>query len=148
MRRLSNSEVKELIRAGLDISKRDIVEIVNIDGTEVMRVNGTYAFFMYSGRWVPTLKRIYEEKLSLKSVYVDMGAVKFVSNGADVMRPGIVRIDDGINTGDIIGIKEISHDKIIALGEALLSSEGIKNASTGKMAKNIHYIGDKLWCLG
>ncbi|MEM3364762.1 MAG: DUF1947 domain-containing protein [Candidatus Micrarchaeia archaeon] len=148
MGRLSNSEIKDLIKAGLDISKNDIVDVVEFEGVRVMRVNGKYAFFSYNDKWIPTLRRVYEKGLTLKSVYVDVGAIKFVANGADVMRPGIVKVDDGILKGDVICVREVSHNKVIALGEAFLSSDDMKSAASGKMIKNIHYVGDKLWNLG
>ncbi|MCX8200208.1 MAG: RNA-binding protein [Candidatus Micrarchaeota archaeon] len=149
-RRLSNSEIKELNAGGFKwASKKDIVEVGLIGDTELMKINGKYCFFKYNKVWVPTLRGIYAGMgMPLKGITVDAGAIRFVSNGADVMRPGIVRADEGISRGDIVLIYEILHNKVIALGEALLSSDELKNATSGKAVKNIHYVGDKIWSLG
>jgi PUA domain protein len=78
------------------------------------------------------------------SVTVDMGAVKFVCNGAKVMRPGI--IDFGtFKKGDIVGVKDQAHGRIIAVGIALEDSEPAKAMSKGYVVENLHYVGDKLW---
>ncbi len=147
-RRLSNREIKEL-ECDREFSKKDIVEIEVVDGREVLCINGTNEFFRYNGRWVPTLKKIYagSQAYTFKSITVDMGAVKFVTNGADVMRPGIKEIEDGIQKGELILVKEIGHGKVLAIGEALLSSDEMKALEKGKAIKNIHYVGDKLWSM-
>lgn len=44
-------------------------------------------------------------------VTVDAGAVSFVSDGADVMRPGITEADDTIESGDLVAIAEETHGK-------------------------------------
>lgn len=78
------------------------------------------------------------------SVTVDAGAVKFVCNGAKVMRPGI--IDFGtFKKGDIVGVKDPVHGKIIAVGLALEDSESAKAMGKGYVVENLHYISDKIW---
>ena len=74
-----------------------------------------------------------------------MGAVRFVVNGADVMRPGIVEIEDGISKDDLVSVIDKNNRKPLAVGIALFSAEEMKAMSTGKVIKNIHYVGDELW---
>ena len=50
-------------------------------------------------------------------VTVDMGAVKFVCKGANVMRPGIKKFSDFEN-GEIVCIVEESQNKFLAVGKA------------------------------
>ena len=76
---------------------------------------------------------------------VDMGAVKFVTNGADVMAPGIVDADLDIEDGNSVWICDQQHRKPLAVGSALMNGEDMKNKSSGKAVKIIHYIGDELW---
>lgn len=146
IRRLGKKEIKEInYELGTGFSKKDVVEIKEAAGFEILAINGKFEFFMYKGRWVATLKRVYEKGAGMKSVTVDKGAISFVSNGADIMRPGVVKIDKGINKGDPVLIKEEVHGKILAIGEMLYEGEEVENMRGGKVVKNLHYVGDKLW---
>ncbi|MFW6320923.1 MAG: RNA-binding protein [Halohasta sp.] len=77
-------------------------------------------------------------------VTVDAGAVSFVSNGADVMRPGIVEADADIEAGDLVAIAEETHGKILAIGRALTDGDDMVGDS-GKVVESIHYVGDDLY---
>ena len=77
-------------------------------------------------------------------VTVDMGAVKFVCKGANVMRPGITRFSD-FESGDIVCVIEESQKKFLAVGKAEMSSKEVKDANRGEVIKNIHYISDDFW---
>ncbi|HLG36557.1 MAG TPA: PUA domain-containing protein [Nitrososphaera sp.] len=78
------------------------------------------------------------------SVTVDMGAIKFVCNGAKVMRPGITSFDS-FKKGDIIVVKDQKHGKALAAGVALEDSETAKLMTKGYVVENLHYISDKMW---
>lgn len=78
------------------------------------------------------------------SVTVDMGAVKFVCNGAKVLRPGIVEFGQ-FKKGDIVVVKEQSRGKMLAVGVALEDSEAAKAMPKGYVVDNLHYISDKIW---
>lgn len=78
------------------------------------------------------------------SVTVDMGAVKFVCNGAKVMRPGITNFDS-FKKGDIVLVKDEVHGKILASGIALEESEAAKAMLKGYVVENLHYISDEMW---
>src|SRR5215203_466629 len=56
------------------------------------------------------------------SVVVDMGAIKFVCNGAKIMRPGITRFDN-FKKGDYVTVKDEKFSKILAVGRALEDSD-------------------------
>jgi len=77
-------------------------------------------------------------------VTVDMGAVKFVCNGAKVMRPGITDFGS-FKKGDIVMIKDQIHGKALAVGVALENSEAAKAMTKGYVIENLHYISDKMW---
>lgn len=78
------------------------------------------------------------------SVTVDMGAVKFVCNGAKVMRPGITNFES-FGKGDIIIVKDQVHGKVLASGIALEDSSTAMEMKKGYVVENLHYISDKLW---
>jgi PUA domain protein len=77
-------------------------------------------------------------------VTVDAGAVSFVSDGADVMRPGIVDADDRIAAGDLVVIEEEAHGKALAIGRARVEGAAMRGES-GKVVDSIHHVGDDLY---
>jgi PUA-domain protein len=98
--------------------------------------------------WVfPTLKGLLEHPFSERRVVVDAGAVSFVVNGADVMRPGIVALADDIVAGHPVQVVEERHLKPLAIGIALFDAGEMREKTQGKMIKTIHYVGDDLWNL-
>jgi Predicted RNA-binding protein (contains PUA domain) len=74
-------------------------------------------------------------EIALKKVVVDMGAVKFVANGADVMRPGIVSFDENLAKDEIVLIVDERFGKSLAIGLALLSASELKATDKGKAIK-------------
>ena len=111
---------------------------------KVVYLNNEPAFFYYENQLYPTLKYLLKQPI-LKTITVDMGAVRFVVNGADIMRPGIVAIDANIQKGEAIIIIDQNNKKPLAVGIALFSSEEMQKVSSGKVIKNIHYVGDEIW---
>jgi len=77
-------------------------------------------------------------------VTVDTGAISFVSDGADIMRPGITEADDDISEGDLVAINEETHGKFLAIGRAMADGSDMVGES-GKVVKSIHHVGDDLF---
>jgi len=149
IKRLSKRDVKELGKLlNISLSKKDIVEIIESNNQKLVRINGDINFFYLGERIIPTLHYLENTETDLKSITVDKGAVRFVVSGADIMRPGIVHIDEGFSEGDIILIREETYNKPIAIGIALLDSDSMKSSEKGKVVKNLHYVGDKIWVYG
>jgi len=80
----------------------------------------------------------------LPRVVVDMGAIPYVCNGADVMAPGITDMDS-FEVGDLVVVRDVAHGKALAVGKALKSSSDIEASRKGKVIENLHYVGDSLW---
>jgi PUA domain protein len=78
------------------------------------------------------------------TVTVDMGAVKFVCNGANVMRPGVTRFDE-FKKGSIVTVRDQQHGKVLAVGLALDDSQAAASMTKGYVVENLHYISDKIW---
>ena len=73
-----------------------------------------------------------------------MGAVKFVCNGAKIMRPGITKFDI-FKKHDIVIVKDQTYAKTLAVGIALDNSEIAPANPKGYVIDNLHYISDKFW---
>ncbi len=124
-----------------EASKKDKVECID---EKIILVNNKPSFFYYEKRLTPTLKLLQEKEL-LKKIVVDMGAVKFLVGGADLMRPGIKEIDPAIKKKDFVVIVDMNNKKPLIVGVALFDAEEMQNMNSGKVVKNIHYVGDAIW---
>jgi len=113
-----------------------VFDIVLVDGDQLIAKVDTEPFLTVQGaNAFPPTESV---------VTVDAGAVSFVSNGADVMRPGIVEVDDDIEPGDLVAIAEETHGKVLAIGRATEPSDEMLGDS-GKVVESIHYVGDDLY---
>ena len=77
-------------------------------------------------------------------VTVDMGAIKFVCKGANIMRPGITKFSD-FESDEIVCVIEESQKKFLAVGKAKMSSKELGETSKGEVIKNMHYVSDNFW---
>ncbi|NLV13541.1 RNA-binding protein [Haloarcula argentinensis] len=111
-------------------------DVVLVDGDPlVLYLNGEPFLTVQGANQYPPEKHI---------VTVDAGAVSFVSDGADIMRPGITEADDDISTDDLVVINEESHGKFLAVGRAQTDGDDMVGDS-GKVVKSLHHVGDDLF---
>jgi PUA domain protein len=95
-------------------------------------------------RLVPGLNQ--EQVLStFPAVKVNRGAIAHITNGADVMRPGIVGIEGVFLEGELVVVKDEVHNKALAIGISLIMSNSINKYDKGRVVENLHYVGDRLW---
>ncbi|MHA2182368.1 MAG: PUA domain-containing protein, partial [Promethearchaeota archaeon] len=91
------------------------------------------------------LTLLLNNRIDLKTIVVDFGAIRYVANGADVMRPGITSIDPSILKGDIVKIEEETKHRALAVGKALFDATDMEAKDSGKVIKNLHTIQDPIW---
>lgn len=125
--------------------ERSSVETGDLNGRNIIFIDGEPSFMSYEGKIVFTLHGLNKYKPKKNFVVVDIGAVRFVTNGADVMAPGVVDADTDISLGDQVWICDETHHKSLAIGIALVSGEDMISKSQGKVITTIHYVGDDLW---
>ena len=82
------------------------------------------------------------EKFS--SITVDSGSIKFICNGAKILRPGIVKFDS-FSKNDVVVVKDERFSKYISVGLALEDSNIAEKLEKGYVIDNLHYVGDKFW---
>ncbi|MFP4005296.1 MAG: PUA domain-containing protein [Candidatus Hadarchaeia archaeon] len=109
---------------------------------EVILADNEPILIKKEGIYIPLIKAA--EKLSLKRITVDMGAVPHISDGAHIMAPGIVEVDENIEREDLVAIEDKKNRKIIAIAKALRESSSLMGEE-GKVAENVHTVGDKIW---
>ncbi|MEM2904895.1 MAG: DUF1947 domain-containing protein [Candidatus Bathyarchaeia archaeon] len=102
--------------------------------------------FETDGGLRPTL--LFQRHIAqLPRIVVDQGAIPYICRGADVMKPGVRRVDGRFQRGALVAVVDERFGKPIALGNSLLSSEEILSAQRGRVVKVFHFAGDKLWKL-
>ncbi len=131
-----------------ELFRSDRIERVETDASVELYLVDKKPLLMASGDWAfPTLRGLVEHPLPERRVTVDVGAIKFVANGADAMRPGIVAIAPDVREGRPVQVIEERYGKPLAVGIALLDAADMERQEKGKSVKSIHYVGDDIWNL-
>ncbi|MCF7860659.1 RNA-binding protein [Candidatus Woesearchaeota archaeon] len=156
MHNLSKKDIKELnMHIEDNFGKADFFDKKGLIKKYQDKQNGVtnvfYAkediLFIQSGDiFFPSLKNILKNNFLPKFI-VDMKAISFVTNGADIMRPGITDFPNGIEKGDIVSVCDETHQKPLCIGMAMFSGDEIKSMDKGKVIRNIHYVSDDFWNL-
>ena len=128
------------------IPKKSQIEYIQTETGDILyAVNNELKLWKSNDGYIPVLTLLLNNKIKLKKVVVDKGAIRFVTNGADIMRPGITKIDPSIKKGDIIEIVDENHDRSLAVGRALFNAGEMEEQKSGKVIKNLHTIQDPVW---
>jgi len=125
-------------------SDKPRIETAEVDTIKIYYVGGRPVIASFKDTLFPTL--LFEKALMLMPrITVNMGAVPYICNGADLMAPGIVKIEGNFTADDYVVVDDERHHKPLAIVAALADSEAVRNLKHGKVAKNLHYVGDGLW---
>jgi len=135
--------VRETLGVEIDGDTFEDVEFVESD-ERVVLVDGEPLVAFYDGDPFLTVRGANAFPPERNVVTVDPGAVSFVSDGANVMRPGIVEADDSIEPGDLVAIAEETHGKVLAIGRADVPGSEMVGDS-GKVVESLHHVGDDLY---
>lgn len=153
--RLRRKEVGELaaqLSAALAptsiFAESDPLEEAEAGGQRLLVLGDEIIGFWHEGRPFLTLRGLLRYGAAQRYVTVDMGAVRFVINGADVMGPGITDADPAIRTGDLVWIREERHGKPLAVGVSLSDAAVLKSKVKGKQVRTMFFVGDKVWKWG
>ena len=153
-KRMREKEVKTLASQLRDLfgvevfSEKDAVDLAESSDFDLIFVNNDILGLIYEDKPFLTVRGILKYRPERFAVTVDMGAVPYVTNGADVMGPGIVEADESIGEGDLVWIRDIKNKVPLAIGVALRDGKGLTAKEKGKAIKTLHNVGDKLWKSG
>jgi PUA-domain protein len=125
----------------------DTVDMAEGPGFDAVLVDGKVLAVVVDGEPFLTVRGLLRYGATKRFVTVDMGAVKFIANGADVMSPGIVSADPVIAEGDPVWIRDERNERPMAVGRALVPGPAMAGKDKGKAVKSIHYVGDRIWLL-
>jgi PUA domain protein len=111
------------------------VVFVRLDGFELIQSKGKLIPFLGS-----------KETLALlPGAVVDEGAIRFLLNGADVMRPGVRSMDDWGEPGKLVVVREEKKERAIVVGLSTVSGAEALAMTKGSCVKNLHHVGDRYW---
>jgi PUA domain protein len=131
----------------LDLSRS--AQVLNAEpeeGARFLIIDDNYTFIAVGDEFIPFIGSV--ALLSMfPSARVDEGALKFLVNGADVMRPGVISHDDWGPAGRIIVVRDQRKGRGIAVGKAMLDSKEMAEKAKGPCIKSLHHVGDKYWNL-
>ena len=127
----------------VEIPKTKSLMFQEIDNETSLITGDDFKAIKFNGVYLPFLSEtVLLEKFP--KVIVDSGAIKFVCNGANVMRPGIKNFTK-FDNDQIVCVVEEAHNKFLAVGRSLVSSEDLSKITKGEIIKNLHYISDRFW---
>ncbi|HOI58820.1 MAG: RNA-binding protein [Methanoculleus sp.] len=136
------------IGASAELFRSDRIERVETDAPIEIYLVDKKPLLIASGDWAfPTLRGLVEHPIPERRVVVDAGAIRFVANGADAMRPGIVSISPDVREGHPVQVVEERYGKPLAVGIALFDAADMEQQEKGKSVKSIHFVGDDIWNL-
>jgi len=115
----------------------DDAQIITGEGLKILKIENDYLPFLSE-------TTILEK---FPNVEVDMGAVKFMCKGANLMRPGIKKFTE-FEKDKLVCIVEETHHKFLAVGKSVVSSSELESMEKGEVIQNLHYISDKFWETG
>jgi arCOG04150 universal archaeal PUA-domain protein len=147
---LRSDEVRAMVdrlgdRVGVDLDG-ETYERVDIEGSafDLVLVDGDPDVVYVDDEPFPTVRGANRHDPDRRLVTVDAGAISFVSDGADVMRPGIVDADETVAEGDLVLVAEETHGKVLAVGRALVDGASMPG-DTGRVVESVHHVGDDLY---
>ena len=112
----------------------DDAQLVTGNGLRILKIGQEYLPFLSETKLLERFPH----------VVVDVGAIRFMCNGANVMRPGI-KAHSEFESNDIVCVIEESRRKFLAVGKAVVPSAELDAMEKGEVLKNLHYISDRFW---
>jgi PUA-domain protein len=134
------TNVSEALGVDLEGDSYELVEFED-DPADLVLVAGEPLVTYVDGEPFLTVRGLNATDPTRRTVTVDAGAISFVSDGADVMRPGIVEADPDVEEGDLVAINEEAHGKFLAVGRALVDGPEMAG-DAGRVVESIHHVGD------
>lgn len=149
---LKSKEAKQILSDASQRFKLDMdalfggkanVEVVESEAGGIYLINSKP--LMYKTDTLLPLLSFTEFVSVAPKISVDMGAIPFVCKGANVMAPGIRKVEGEFQKGDLLVVVDEKHGKALAVGESMLDAQTLKETKKGPVIKTLHYVSDKYW---
>jgi len=140
------AKFKEAVEGSKNVEVAKVVDnriqaVYYLDGVLAVLEHSQYGL-------IPSLYYIFRTGImpEFASVYVDSGAIARILNGADVMAPGITRVEGEMRPGVKVLVRD-EKERPIAVGISLVNASDVGPSKKGKAVVNLHYVGDDYWKL-
>ncbi len=163
LQHLSKRTIKEILT--LVMSRKEINKkfIEFLQSTENVRIGLAEDFEIIVFNSVPALFKVKKVDVYIPTLYalnyflnmykihvapsivVDQGAIEPLKRGADIMMPGIKKVNQVFKKDDIVAVLEPQERYFIVVGIALVDSNNIIVGGKGKCIANISRLDDKIW---
>jgi PUA domain protein len=140
-------DIGKVFGVELDWTERDL-DMAKSPKGNVYILNGEIVGLDVEGTSALSLRGILKHRPVKGFVTVDMGAVAYVTNGADVMAPGVVDADLSLEAGDVVYVRDQKNLQPLAVGKSLVSGKEMITMTSGPVVSTHHFIGDPLWEFG
>jgi predicted RNA-binding protein (TIGR00451 family) len=147
MHPISKKEVEELRfyldHAKLDRKSHEVWSAKLLKNVYVFLIDrSTPLLVSIEGTIIPFIEKakLFEDVLSV--VHIDDGAIARIENGADVMAPGVTRINEK-SSGPVI--VESQSDKVVAIGVFFPDWKENMSSKKGKVVQNLHNRQDRIY---
>ena|SRR5208337_3566730 len=140
------ARLAEQIGPSANLFHGDMIEVLETNADVSLFMVHKKPLLMATDAWVfPTLKGAVQLPFPERRVVVDAGAIPYVVNGADIMRPGIISVTDDVKAQAPVQIVDERHGKPLAIGISLFDAPDLRASTAGKMVKKFHHVGDEIW---
>lgn len=120
------------------------------DHVQLVIVHGRPLFFAQrDGPWFPTLRLLHQYPNMMIKLQSDLGAIKFVLQGANIMCPGLTSpgasMPAQVPAESPVAIYGEGKEHAMAVGMTKMSTEDMRSINKGIGVDNLHYLTDGLW---
>ncbi len=148
--RLRAKEEKEVLawmkdEWGIEVQGTLEIDGGQLDDRKAYVSKGKIVAIEEGGKLLLTVHGVMVLKPSKRWLVVDMGAVPYLANGADVMGPGIVDANPEIEKDDMVWVMDVKNKRPLCTGKALISGKEMLSKRPGKAVKTVHFVGDEIW---
>lgn len=135
-KQFSKKEIKEFLEKHPKASEFMTKKSKVIQEDNNLFVEGKPLYKRHEDMWIPSLTLLQKQNI-LPNIVVDKGTPPFIAKGADLMRPGVVSVDE-FEKDSIVTLRDQTHNFPLATGKALCSSQDMIDLDKGKVVKIIH----------
>lgn len=150
---LSRRESRELSgrlpRELKDLYDYELEPVVRIEATQrysliLCKKGAVIVEFKRGEFYVPSLTDSKTLSRIKHYVVVDKDAVRFIVNGANVMRPGVISYSD-FKANSMVTVKEPLYKRVIAIGYSTIEGGKLNEIKKGVVVRNVHHLRDPAW---